>query len=54
MQVPSETLYVNQLNEKISKKDLKRSLYQLFSVYGRILDIVALKTRKERGQVYTT
>jgi U2 small nuclear ribonucleoprotein B'' len=31
---------------------LKRSLYSLFSAYGRILDIVALKTMKMRGQAF--
>lgn len=30
--------------------ELKRSLYCLFSQYGRIVDIVALKTPKLRGQ----
>ncbi|KAF5930734.1 hypothetical protein HYC85_031607 [Camellia sinensis] len=33
-------------------KKLKRSLYALFSQYGRILDIVALKTAKLRGQAW--
>nr|GMD28175.1 U2 small nuclear ribonucleoprotein B'' [Ipomoea batatas] len=32
--------------------ELKRSLYCLFSQYGRILDIVALKTAKLRGQAW--
>lgn len=32
--------------------ELKRSLYALFSQYGRILDIVALKTEKLRGQAW--
>ncbi|KAG6500071.1 hypothetical protein ZIOFF_039885 [Zingiber officinale] len=32
--------------------ELKRSLYALFSQYGRILDIVALKTPKLRGQAW--
>ncbi|KAF3942746.1 hypothetical protein CMV_030626 [Castanea mollissima] len=31
---------------------LKRSLYALFSQYGRILDVVALKTPKLRGQAW--
>ena len=30
----------------------KRSLYALFSQYGRILDVVALKTPKLRGQAW--
>jgi len=32
--------------------ELKRSLYALFSQYGRILDVVALKTAKLRGQAW--
>lgn len=32
--------------------ELKRSLYALFSQYGRILDVVALKTTKLRGQAW--
>ncbi|KAK1265573.1 U2 small nuclear ribonucleoprotein B'' 2 [Acorus gramineus] len=32
--------------------ELKRSLYALFSQYGRILDVVALKTEKLRGQAW--
>lgn len=32
--------------------ELKRSLYCLFSQYGRILDVVALKTPKLRGQAW--
>lgn len=32
--------------------ELKRSLYALFSQYGRILDVVALKTSKLRGQAW--
>ena len=32
--------------------ELKRSLYCLFSQFGRILDVVALKTPKLRGQAW--
>ena len=32
--------------------ELKRSLYALFSQYGRILDVVALKTPRLRGQAW--
>ncbi|XP_006350871.1 U2 small nuclear ribonucleoprotein B''-like [Solanum tuberosum] len=47
---PNQTIYIKNLNEKIKKEELKRSLYCLFSQYGRIVDIVALKTPKLRGQ----
>ncbi|KAK9279364.1 hypothetical protein L1049_013043 [Liquidambar formosana] len=32
--------------------ELKKSLYALFSQYGRVLDVVALKTQKLRGQAW--
>jgi U2 small nuclear ribonucleoprotein B'' len=47
---PNQTIYIKNLNEKVKKEELKRSLYCLFSQYGRILDVVALKTAKLRGQ----
>ncbi|KAL1827263.1 hypothetical protein DCAR_0206413 [Daucus carota subsp. sativus] len=49
---PNQTIYIKNLNEKLNKDELKRSLYALFSQYGRILDIVALKTTKLRGQAW--
>ncbi|XP_070509871.1 U1 small nuclear ribonucleoprotein A [Chironomus tepperi] len=49
---PSHTIYVNNLNEKVKKDELKKSLYAIFSQFGQILDIVALKTLKMRGQAF--
>ncbi|KAJ8768631.1 hypothetical protein K2173_023535 [Erythroxylum novogranatense] len=49
---PNQTIYIKNINEKIKKEELKRSLYCLFSQYGRILDVVALKTPKLRGQAW--
>ncbi|KAI8523493.1 hypothetical protein RHMOL_Rhmol13G0078200 [Rhododendron molle] len=49
---PNQTIYIKNLNEKVKKEELKRSLYALFSQYGRILDLVALKTAKLRGQAW--
>jgi len=49
---PRETVYVNNLNERIGKDELKKSLYAAFSQFGPILDIVALKTYKMRGQAF--
>lgn len=46
------TLYVNNLNDKINKNDLRTALYMLFSTYGTVVDIVALKTPKMRGQAH--
>eukprot|EP00300_Choanocystis_sp_HF-7_P000336 c10278_g1_i1.p1 GENE.c10278_g1_i1~~c10278_g1_i1.p1 ORF type:complete len:216 (+),score=61.58 c10278_g1_i1:109-756(+) len=52
MATPSQTVYVNNLNEKIKIADLKRALYSAFSQFGTILDIVAKKTYKMRGQAF--
>lgn len=49
---PNHTIYINNLNEKIKKDELKKSLYAIFSQFGQILDIVALKTLKMRGQAF--
>lgn len=46
-------LYVTNLpSAKIQKDDLKTALYMLFSTYGPVLDVVALKTMKMRGQAH--
>ncbi|XP_030849279.1 U2 small nuclear ribonucleoprotein B'' [Strongylocentrotus purpuratus] len=52
MAAPNHTIYINNLNEKIKKDELKKSLYAIFSQFGQILDIVALKTLKMRGQAF--
>lgn len=49
---PNHTIYINNLNEKVKKEELKKSLYAIFSQFGQILDIVALKTLKMRGQAF--
>ncbi|GAB6033320.1 hypothetical protein CHUAL_013089 [Chamberlinius hualienensis] len=49
---PNNTIYVNNLNEKIKKEELKKSLYAIFSQFGQILSIVALKSLKMRGQAF--
>jgi len=49
---PNNTIYVNNLNEKVKKDELKRSLHAIFSQFGQILDIIALKTLKMRGQAF--
>lgn len=50
--LPNQTIYIQNLNDKINKEQLKKSLYHLFSQFGSILDIVALKTMKLRGQAW--
>jgi RNA recognition motif-containing protein len=50
---PNQTLYVTNLQSaKIQKEDLRTALYMLFSTYGAVLDVVALKTMKMRGQAH--
>ncbi len=67
---PNQTLYINNLNEKVKKDgremmlfirvlkyfyfcaELKKNLYAIFIQFGAILDIVALKTLKMRGQAF--
>ncbi|KAJ8096838.1 hypothetical protein POJ06DRAFT_45004 [Lipomyces tetrasporus] len=49
---PSQTLYVNNLNDKIRKQELRLCLYTLFATYGRVIDVVAVKTKKMRGQAH--
>jgi U2 small nuclear ribonucleoprotein B'' len=50
---PNQTLYITNLpSNKIKKEDLRTALYMLFSTHGVILDVVALKTSKMRGQAH--
>ena len=46
------SLYVKNLTDKLQKFDLRLALYTLFSSYGPVLDVVALKTMKMRGQAH--
>tara|TARA_R110002050_G_scaffold180511_1_gene314113 strand:- start:515 stop:739 length:225 start_codon:yes stop_codon:yes gene_type:complete len=46
---PSQTLYIANLREKVKKEELKKALYAIFSQFGPILDVVALKTARMRG-----
>ncbi|KAJ3190212.1 hypothetical protein HDU85_000503 [Gaertneriomyces sp. JEL0708] len=49
---PSPTLYIRNLDEKIHKQELRKALYYLFSNHGRVMDVVAQKTMKMRGQAH--
>uniref|UniRef100_A0A1A7YDI1 Small nuclear ribonucleoprotein polypeptide B2 n=1 Tax=Iconisemion striatum TaxID=60296 RepID=A0A1A7YDI1_9TELE len=49
---PNHTIYINNINDKVKKEELKRSLYALFSQFGQVVDIVAMKTEKMRGQAF--
>lgn len=45
-------LYCTNLPDKLRKHDLRLSLYTLFATYGTILDVVAMKTERMRGQAH--
>jgi U2 small nuclear ribonucleoprotein B'' len=49
---PNQTLYVQNVREKLSVDELKVQLHGLFSQHGNILAIEAMKTRKMRGQAF--
>jgi U2 small nuclear ribonucleoprotein B'' len=49
---PNHTLYINNLNEKVKKDELKKALHAIFSQFGQIIDIMAFKTLKMRGQAH--
>ncbi|GJQ12502.1 hypothetical protein GpartN1_g4293.t1 [Galdieria partita] len=49
---PNQTIYVRNLEEKVKKQELRQSLYEAFSQFGRIVDVVALKTARMRGQAF--
>ncbi|CAE8581448.1 unnamed protein product [Polarella glacialis] len=49
---PNQTLYVNNLNEKIKVPELKCCLLELFSSYGEVLDVVAAGSLKRKGQAF--
>ncbi|GIX80797.1 u1 small nuclear ribonucleoprotein A [Caerostris extrusa] len=52
MHFPRNTIYINNINEKIKKVELRRSLNAVFSQFGRILDIVTMQTLKMKGQAF--
>ncbi|KAK2196636.1 bifunctional RNA recognition motif domain/RNA-binding domain superfamily/Nucleotide-binding alpha-beta plait domain superfamily [Babesia duncani] len=50
--LPNQTLYIKNLNDTINPRDLIVLLYELFIPYGEILDIIAKKSSKLRGQAF--
>ena len=48
----NQSLYIQNLPDKIQKDDLKRELYMLFSTYGPVIDVNALKNAQMRGQAH--
>jgi len=49
---PNQTIYISNLNERLRKEELKKSLYAMFSQFGTVLDVVAQKTLTTRGQAF--
>uniref|UniRef100_A0A7N0TS48 RRM domain-containing protein n=1 Tax=Kalanchoe fedtschenkoi TaxID=63787 RepID=A0A7N0TS48_KALFE len=49
---PNMTIYINNLNEKIKLDELKKSLHAVFSQFGKILEVLAFKTLKHKGQAW--
>src|ERR1700722_15407757 len=49
---PNTTLYIKNLNDKVNKNELRSQLFALFTTYGKIIDIVASKSRSTRGQAF--
>ncbi|KAG1730699.1 uncharacterized protein EDB91DRAFT_1156646 [Suillus paluster] len=50
----SETLYIQNLNEKVKIDVLKASLRGLFKSYGEVLDVVAHSNLRMRGQAFVS
>ncbi|EEQ34436.1 hypothetical protein McanMca71_002574 [Microsporum canis] len=49
---PNQTLYCTNLPDKLKKPDLRTALYTLFSTYGVVLDVVAMRSKGMRGQAH--
>ena len=49
---PNTTLYVNNLNDSVNKEELRSQLFALFTTHGKIIDIVATKSKSMRGQAF--
>jgi hypothetical protein len=49
---PNTALYINNLNDKINKEELRTQLYALFTTFGKVIDVVATKSPKMRGQAF--
>ncbi|KAF2645259.1 U2 small nuclear ribonucleoprotein B [Massarina eburnea CBS 473.64] len=50
--VPIETIYVNNLEERVKIDTLKEALTAVFKAYGPILDIIAKSSLKRKGQAF--
>ncbi|KAL8709939.1 MAG: hypothetical protein Q9220_005389 [cf. Caloplaca sp. 1 TL-2023] len=51
-QPPNSTVYVKNLEEGIKIDDLKEALTEIFSEYGTVIDLIAKKNLKAKGQAF--
>ncbi|KAL0263968.1 UNVERIFIED_CONTAM: hypothetical protein PYX00_010882 [Menopon gallinae] len=51
---PCRTLYFRNLNERVSRGELKRRLRMLLSRYANVVDVVAWDAARLRGQAFAT
>ncbi|KAI3863961.1 hypothetical protein MKW98_031553 [Papaver atlanticum] len=49
---PNNTIHINNLNEKIKLDELKKTLKSNFQQFGNILEVLAFKTLKHKGQAW--
>eukprot|EP01017_Pseudomicrothorax_dubius_P028206 TRINITY_DN3337_c0_g2_i2.p1 TRINITY_DN3337_c0_g2~~TRINITY_DN3337_c0_g2_i2.p1 ORF type:complete len:133 (+),score=37.67 TRINITY_DN3337_c0_g2_i2:81-479(+) len=49
---PNNTIYVNNLNEKIKLEELRESLKYIFGQYGEVVDISAKANLRMKGQAF--
>ncbi|KAG9047841.1 hypothetical protein FS837_001376 [Tulasnella sp. UAMH 9824] len=50
----TETVYIQNLNEKVKLENLKTSLRHLFKHYGNVLNVTAHKNLRMRGQAFVS
>lgn len=51
---PIETVYINNINDKVSLKKVNEELLKVFNKYGEIIDIQLKKNLKMKGQAFIT
>jgi RNA recognition motif-containing protein len=54
MSVQRQTLYLRNLDDKMRPAETKRSLFLLFSEFGRVVDIAVPRGEKKNGQAFVS
>ncbi|EDQ84646.1 uncharacterized protein MONBRDRAFT_39189 [Monosiga brevicollis MX1] len=52
LEEPNQTLYINNLSERVKEDELKKALEAIFNQFGKILRVVAMSSFKRRGQAF--